>query len=88
MRTITTSRKTYEVDFAWAPNSDGSCTIQMTDDRRVPVIAAEFDGLESIHYHDGPAEQEYDWTGYTRLVTVLTLHGNVVQIRLKKEESS
>ena len=64
MRTITTSKGTeHEVDFAWAPTYDGKCMIQMPDERRLPEIAEEFDGIEHIHFVDGEAQREYDYAG-------------------------
>lgn len=85
MRIITTKNKTVEVDFAWAPTADGSCMIQYADDRRLPEIAAEWDGLETIHFTDGAAEKEYDWTGYTRLMQITTPQHGKVQIVLAME---
>lgn len=71
MRTITTSKgKTYTVISAWAPSViDGSCGIQLLDARRLPEIAAEFDGLTHIHFSDSQTG-EYDFDGYTQLVSI------------------
>ncbi len=85
MRAITTDRgKTYEVDYAWAPLADGSCLITMQDDRRLSVIAAEFDGLQRIHYADDDSG-EYDLEGYSRLTDLDTIQPGKVRIKLKKE---
>ena len=86
MRKITTKKfDDLEVDFAWAPNFDGSCLIQYREDRRLPLIAADWDGISSIHFTDEEAEREYDWEGYTRLDAVITNPDGSVQIRLVKE---
>ena len=87
MRTITTSKGTeHEVDFAWAPTFDGKCMIQLLDERRFPEIAAEFDGLERVHFNDGEAEREYDFDGYTALVGLIRNPNGGIQIQLAKEE--
>lgn len=83
MRTITTNTgKTYPVDYAWAPLMDGSCSIAMQDARMLSEIAAEFEGLESIHYVDTDTG-EYDFTGYTAL-TGISRDGQGVKIKLAK----
>lgn len=85
MRTITTAKGTIEVDFAWAPTFDGKCMIQYADDRRFPLISDDWDGLDTLHFSDGDAEQEYDWTGYTRLTQMTVPEPGKVQIVLSKE---
>lgn len=85
MRAITTDRgNTYEVDYAWAPLSDGSCLITMQDSRRLPVIASEFDGLQMIHFVDDETGAA-DWEGYSRLTDLDTVQPGRVRIKLKKE---
>ncbi len=86
MRKITTSKGTeHEVDFAWAPTFDGKCLIQLRDGRRVPEIAAEFDGLEHIHFIDAEAEREYDFDGYTAIVGFFRNPDGGIQIQLERE---
>ena len=85
MRIITTKKGKFEVDFAWAPTFDGTCMIQYSDDRRLPTVAADWDGLETIHFTDEEAEQEYDWEGYTRLTQITTPQPGKVQLILAKE---
>ena len=83
VRTITTDKgKTYEVGYAWAPLMDGSCFIAMQDARMLSEIAAEFEGLESIHYVDTDTG-EYDFTGYT-VLTGISRDGQGVKIKLAK----
>lgn len=85
MRKITTKNGTHEVDFAWAPTFDGTCMIQYADDRRLPQIAADWDGLDTMHFTDEEAEREYDWEGYTRLTQITTPQAGKVQVTLVKE---
>lgn len=85
MVTVTTSKgKTYEAEFAWAPITRGRCMIRISDDRRLPVIAEEFDGLEHIHMSDPGAEREYDWDGYNRLVSIVRMD-SIVDMELIQE---
>lgn len=82
---IKTNRgKTYDVD--WIDTSmigEKTLLLQMTDPRRLSIIAAEFDGLTLI---DRRSETQGDkhWEGYTRLKT-LVRNGEAVQIGLVKE---
>ena len=48
-------------------------------------MAAEFDGLEEIHFTDGAAEREYDWHGYTKLTRIMVLPDGKIQIFLTME---
>lgn len=84
MRIITTKKGRHEVDFAWAPTFDGTCMIQYADTRRLPLVAAEWDGLESIHFTDEEAEQEYNWEGYSRLTQISIPQPGKVQIILAR----
>ena len=81
--TITTSQnKTYPVLWidtsAFNPNV---LVMQMTDARRLPVIASEFDGLTEIVRTD---ENQGDKTfnGYSRLVGIKRI-GTTVQIQME-----
>lgn len=88
MRTITTSKGTYDVDYAWAPTFDGACMIQMHDLRRIPEIANEFDMLEKIVYYDSDLKREYEWIGYTRIRDLYSKSDGTVQITLEKEPAT
>lgn len=88
MRTITTPQGTHEADFGWAPTFDGRCMFQIHDTRRVPAIAEEFDGLDSIAYHDDEPEMDYRWTWYNHLDSVTVTEPGKVQITLSKEVSN
>jgi hypothetical protein len=60
MKLTTSNGKTYEVDWIdGATVTDGRLWMQMSDDRRLPEIANEFDGLEWM-------EKESEHTGITR----------------------
>lgn len=48
MTIVTSKGKTFEVLWCWAPTSDGSLMLAMRDTRRLPEIAADFDGLDRI----------------------------------------
>lgn len=83
MRTVITNKGSYEVNCAWAPNFDGSCVIQYQDGRRLPEIASEWDGLETVCFIDEEAEKEYTWDGYNRLIFISrTING--IEIRLER----
>ena len=84
MRTITPDHcNTDTVDWAWAPLGDGSCGICLSDDLRLlSIIAAEFEGVESIHLDD-PDVGENDFTGYTVLQQI-DRTGKTVQMKLIK----
>lgn len=70
MNILTTDKGlSYEVDYAWAPLLDGSCRIQMPDNRALSVIGEEFEGLSRIHYIN-PNTTEYDFDGYNKLVGI------------------
>lgn len=65
--TITTSRgQTFDVFWCWAPTADGSLMLSLQDERRLPEIAADFDGLASIRR---TSEEEGDavYQGYDDL---------------------
>lgn len=81
MRQITTSKgKTYEVDYAWGPLYDGSCGISIEDNRKLSVIADEFEGLTTIHLVDTDTG-EYDFIGYD-VLTEISRAGSKVQMKL------
>lgn len=81
--TITTSQnKTYTVQWidtsAFNPNV---LVMQMTDARRLPVIASEFDELTQVDKYD---ENEGDKTfvGFSQLILVKRI-GTTVQIQME-----
>ena len=89
MKTMTTNRgNTYEIDFAYGPLLNGSFIAQIRDERRLGVIAPEFDGLESLTTHDDSTTAEpITYTGYSVLRAVERMTQGVVKIELMKEEN-
>lgn len=87
MRTIMLDGgKTFEVDFAYAPTFDGACHIRLSDNRRLPEIAADFDGVSRVHFED-TATGAMDFDGYTKLQLI---HADVdaVTIKMVKEAAT
>lgn len=84
MRTITTKKGTFEVDFAWV-NFEGKCIIHLADNRRIPAIAEDFDRLESIRFEDDETNTTHEWTDFTRLESIIPFAPGVVQITLVRE---
>jgi len=84
MRTITTSKgESYEAEYCFAPSLiDGGCAIRLRDSRKLPEIAAEFDGLTAITLRED--ENETVYAGYTRLGAI-NAEGGMVNLRLFKE---
>lgn len=83
MRKLTTSKGlTYEVTTAFAPLYDGSCVISLHDNRRLPEIAEEFDGLTTMHLIDTDVG-EADFDGYNTLMSIMRVRGEV-QMKLAR----
>lgn len=82
----TSAGNQYDVDFAWAPTIDGACMIRLQDARRLPLIAAEFDGLTEITYTDAAAMRAYTWAGYTRLISAVRSDAGVT-LKLTREQT-
>lgn len=83
MQSITTSKgKTFDVEYAFAPTYDGAFTARFHDGRRLPEIAADFDGLATIVLHNG--EESCTFDGYTRLISVMRMDNSVV-VKMVKE---
>lgn len=86
-RTIETSNgKTYTVDYCYGPTIDGSCALQIHDDRRVSQIAPEFDHLQQIILHETGMEDRV-YGGYSQLVEIGKVSTGVIRIKLVKENS-
>lgn len=83
----TSAGKRYDADFAWAPTRDGACLIRLQDARRLPEIAAEFDGLTEITYTDTAAMRAYTWTGYTRLISAARSGADVTLKLIREPET-
>ena len=76
--------KEHEVDFL-STFFEGECRIKYSDERRIPLIAEEFDGIETIRYFNGDPESVTDISGYTRLKSIITGSDGSLQIILIKE---
>ena len=65
---------------------DGSFLAQYHDDRRLPEIAKDFDGLPEVTVIEPVLEKHYE--GFSKLIGVSITAGGTVLIRLGKEEST
>lgn len=84
MRTITLPNgNTYEVKYAWGPTYRGTCEISFNDDRRLPAIAEEFDGIDTINFHDDDVG-DLVFKNFTKLVSI-TERNNEILISLSEE---
>lgn len=85
--TLTTSRnKTYNVDWIDGPTiTNGMVMLQMHDTRRLPEIAEEFDGLESMK-RESENQGDKEFVGFTVLQRIARVSKDVVLIALGKEE--
>lgn len=84
--TIKTSKgKTYDADWIDSPITNPDVLyLTMADGRRLPKIAAEFDGLTEIQrYSDTQGDKTF--AGYTRLREISTDRTGKVLIALEKE---
>lgn len=82
MRTIKTSKKhTYTVDLIYGPTFDGTVMIQLRDDRRLPKIAGEFDGLTAIDVTEG---SDVAFPGYDTLALIARSQDGTVQLKIAK----
>ena len=86
--TITTSTgKTFDVNWAWAPRNTNRLRIEMHDTRTIKEIAEDFDGLESIS-RKSETEGDDVYMGYKKLTGVNqdTVKGTV-QLTLERSET-
>lgn len=84
----TSAGKTYDVEWVDASLfGDKDLVLQMTDPRRLPAIAAEFDGLQKIERFD---ENQGDKTfeGYTELKSIMRPSPEAVIISLGKPKEA
>lgn len=85
--TIKTSKgQTYQVEWIDGPTitTGGVVMSLIGDDRRLPDIAVDFDGLTEIRrYSDTQGDKTF--TGFTRLWSISARGGEAVMIELRKE---
>ena len=85
MKLTTSSGKTYDVQWIDGPTiTSGLVMVQMEDNRRLPEIAAEFDGLEAMQ-RESETQGNKAWQGYTVLQRIARVSPGVVLIGLAKE---
>lgn len=82
---LLTTSKGLTYDALWAgvaAASTGNLFAEIRDERRLPEIAAEFDGLEWLETDDGETHERHE--GFGRLVGINRTSGGV-QVTLSKE---
>lgn len=86
MPKITTSRNDeFEALYASAPDIMGNCAIGLpAGGPRLPELAACFDGLEWVDYHNEQTGRSCRWEGYTDLILLSRGVDGAVQIWLAK----
>lgn len=84
MKLTTSKNKTYNVEWIdVAAMSSGNVLLQMKDERRLPEIAAEFDGLEWMK-RESDTQGDKTFEGFTKLIRISRMAG-LVQLTLDKE---
>ena len=87
MKLTTSKGLTYDVDWADGPTITSSgLLIQLQDSRSLAVIAAEFEGNETIK-RESETEGNKEWNGYTELLRVARVMPGRVTIALVKPEA-
>lgn len=82
MMTVTTSKEqTFECENIFAPTRSGECVIQLRSERPLSEIATDFENVQSFHVVD-PIFGEYDYNGYTKLISIVLHKSEMVTIRL------
>lgn len=85
MKLTTSKGKTYDVEWVDGPTTiSGTVILCMHDARRLPEIAAEFDGLESLK-RESEDQGNKTWTGFTALNRISRNADGYVQIALARE---
>ena len=84
MKLTTSKGNDYQVDWIDGPTfTTGEVLLQMKDDRRLPEIAAEFDGLEWLK-RESENQGNKSWEGYAVLQMITKLDDGNVRIVLSK----
>lgn len=74
----------YEYTALWADTAQsGMLHAQIADDRRIPAIALEFDGLDWLE-RISPEEGDKRFEGYGRLTRIFFAADGVIQIALER----
>lgn len=85
MKLKTSKGHEYDVVFVDGPTFiSGDVVIQLHDIRRLPEIAAEFDGLERFE-RTSESRGNKAWEGYSDLQRIVRMGDGSVQIALNKQ---
>lgn len=85
MKLKTSKGNEYDVAFVDGPSIvSGRVILEMADPRRLPKIAAEFDGLTHLERTDANQGNKR-WEGYTELAAITRQPSGSVLILLAKE---
>lgn len=85
MKLTTSKGKEYNVQWVDGPTiTNGMVMIQLADDRRLPEIAAEFDGVERVE-RVSETQGNKTWEGFTRLQRISVVGEGRVLVALGKE---
>lgn len=67
MKVTTSKGKTFDVDWMWGPiGNTRDLMLQLKDERPIPEIAVDFDGVEHFH-RESETQGDMDFDGYTIL---------------------
>lgn len=84
MKLSTSKGFEYDVDWADGPTIvSNALIIQLRDERSLAVIAAEFEGAETIR-RESETEGDKEWKGYTELLRISRVMPGVVTIAMAK----
>ena len=84
MKMTTSKGKTFEINWMWGPvGEDGDLMLEYADERPMADIAADFEGCESFR-RESETEGDREWTGYTRLRSMIRAGRGKVQLTLCK----
>lgn len=83
---LTTSRnKEYDVIMIGGPTrTSGTVMMEMLDERRLPEIAAEFDGLDWMK-RESETEGNKEYTGFSVLRSIQRRQGGTVLLSFARE---
>lgn len=84
--TVTTSKgRTFEINWMWGPvGENDDLMLEYEDERAMAEIAADFEGCESFR-RESRTEGDREWTGYTRLRSIVRSGRGKVQLTLCRE---
>lgn len=84
MKLTTSKNKEYVVDWIDGPTiTSGHVMMQMSDERKLAVIASEFDGLEWLK-RESEDQGDKLYEGYSDLVSIVRRNPDVVLLSFAK----